>query len=172
MPITVGGSAVDQPYLDGRHPAGSASQSGRPFTVVFIQAPADVAYALALCEQAEARHGPVLLVVVNVKSLYDYLVTVRLPVAGIHFIPYLLQPLPVLPWKVWCLKARLSQIRRQLFKGKDIGAVYFFSRHSDAVTPYFLRRFSRGTRVFLADHYHLQYGPGPRWTPRLLLKWL
>ena len=133
-------------------------------TVVFVQAPADLIYALGVCERAVKPLTSVILVIVNVRSVYDYVVTLNLPVARVAFVPYILEPLPFSPWGLW--KARKTLIRQydDLFGGLRIECVYFFCALSDAVTPYFLVRLAMDSPVFLVDHYNIPEIERPGWT--------
>jgi hypothetical protein len=140
-------------------------------TVVFIQAPADVAYAITICEAARGSGSAVVLIVVNVRSVYEYLVEAQLPDIVVHFVPYLLQPMPRWPWSLWGARLALARHFAAALADRNIAEAWFFCVDWDAVTPYFLKRLPFNTQIFLADHYGMTEPREKRWTWKLAVKW-
>jgi len=140
--------------------------------VIFVQAAADAGYAFAICERAARQKTPVLIIVILVRSLYEYLIDIPLANVEIHFVPYLLQPMPRLPWTLIRAHRQLSSFYSSIFKGRLVAEVWFFCVQWDAVTPYFLRRLSATAPIYLADHYQMPEVRETRWPVRLAVKWL
>ncbi len=140
-------------------------------TVVFIQAPADVAYALSVRGDCQVARSRVRFVVVNVKSVYDFLISLQLDSVSIDYIPYVLLPFPRLPWRVLRVRRRLSKIYKELFANRQCSSVYFFCTQFDAVTPYFIRRLAATAPVLLADHYGMRPRRGQHWPFKVFIRW-
>jgi hypothetical protein len=140
--------------------------------LVFVQAAADVTYALSLCNESAKSGSRVRLVVVNVKSVFDFLVSLGLDFVSVDFIPYVLLRYPRLPWGPFAVRLKLAKIYRELFINRPPSSIYFFCSEFDAITPYFIRRLATTTSVFVADHYGMSVRRGRRWPMSVLLRWL
>jgi hypothetical protein len=140
--------------------------------LVFVQAAADVPYALGLCNDASRSGSRVHLVVVTVESVYDFLVSLGLDAVSVDFIPCLLLSYPRQPWRILQVRPALSRLFRQLFAGRKYSKAYFFCAQHDVVTPYFIRRLAETTPVFVADHYGMPMRNEVRWPLRVVLRWL
>ena len=147
------------------------SASGE-ITAVFIQSPADVRYALAVCELAAQRGAAILLIVVNVRSLYEFLAGIQLAGVEVHFVPYVLQPMPRSPWTLFRIWRQLCSHYTSVFGRRSVAEAWFFCVESDAVTPFFLKRLSKRSQIFLVDHYSMNEARERRWPVRLAVKWL
>ena len=138
---------------------------------IFVQAAADVAFALSVCD-ARGPDGDVRLFVVHVESLYRYVKSLDLKNASVFFIPYVLDGIPANPLEVIRRRRLLAAVYRAHFAGRKPSEVIFFCTSFDAVTAYFVTRLSRTSRVSLIDHYHLAEDRLPRWSPRCMALWL
>lgn len=137
---------------------------------VFVQAPADLAYAITISDDAVRRGANVVLIVVNVRTVYDYLLANPMPGVELFFVPYLLQPLPRSPWGLLRARRQLGEYFRAAFRGELVSEAWFFCTEWDAVTPSFLKRLG-AARVFLVDHYGMNEPLETRWPLRLFIKW-
>lgn len=147
------------------------NQTPGPSTVVFLQSPADASRAITLSRLAKDRGMDTVFVVVNVKSLYEFLAA-ALPSVAIYFVPHILQPMPRTPWGLFLVWRRLRKYYALALCGRRITEAWYFCGEADAVTPYFLKRLSASTRIFIDDHYKLPEVRERKWTPYLALKWL
>ena len=153
---------------------GKPNEGKKPVEIiaVFVQAAADTGYALTICDRATKRGATVLLIVVLVRSLYEYLLDIPLGSVELYFVPYLLQPMPRSPWALFDAHRQLASHYSSIFRNRSVAEAWFFCAQWDAVTPYFLRRLSRTTQIFLADHYCMPEVREKRWPLRLFVKWL
>lgn len=99
-------------------------------TLIFIQAPADLSYALDIYKTA--KEDGVLFCVVNVKAVYDFVKSLDLKNADIIFIEPIKYTLKK-PYSIITAKSRYKKLYEQVLK-INVRKIYFFSRIDDMVT--------------------------------------
>src|SRR5258708_6974527 len=104
--------------------------SPRETTAIFVQAPADLAYALTICHMAAKRGAAVVMSIVLVRSVYEFLRGIPLGDVDVCFIPYPLQPMPRTPWALFRAHRELSMQLVSLTAGRNITEAYFFCTES------------------------------------------
>jgi hypothetical protein len=150
----------------------TAESGSGEIAAVFVQAPGDLRYAFTIYEAAVQRGATILLIVVNVRSVYEYLLDIQLPDLELHFVPYFLQPMPRLPWTLFRIWRQLASRYASIFADRKVSEAWFFCLEWDAVTPYFLKRLSKRASIFLVDHYGVTEPREKRWPLKLAVKWL
>lgn len=128
--------------------------SNKKNIVIFCQAPADIPYVLTIYEEEKTHDCRIILVVVNVKGMYNFFKEINIKFEEIIFIPYELKNLKKI-YKIVHEKKRLTNLWNIHFKEMDNGIVYFFSRFEDWLTANFIYKFSlkEGIKVTYANHY-------------------
>jgi hypothetical protein len=109
--------------------------------IIIFQAPGDIAYGLDIYRKQESESKFIFLVI-NVKNVFEFLISLNLKNAQIIFIPYKLLILRN-PIKIIKEKLRISNLQKKNFSDKNINEVYFFSRYEDWLTGAFLYYFNK-----------------------------
>ena len=118
--------------------------------IVFIQAPADLRYALSIYEKNKEKD--VLLCVVNVKSIFRYLCDLSIPNVSVFFIKPIFYSLK----KPLSISKARKEFRALLsvFNSILFDEIYFFSRIDDWVTCGLIGNLSnKGKNIFYRKHY-------------------
>ena len=141
-----------------------------PRTVaIFVQAPADLAYALSIYD-AKRREGKPVELFVRARSIYEFVRGLPLDGAVVSFLDDGFTSFPKTPRAIVGARSRLRATYRAHFQAVP-GEVYFFTPLMDVTTCYFVSRLAGRCPVFLADHYRLRHPQLTRWGPKTLAKW-
>lgn len=143
----------------------------RPQIDIFVQAAADLAYALTLYERRHKAYAIRFLVATSM-DLYEHISALRLAGADVVFIPNLLLPLPKYPWTLIKKRCQFERLYRKIFARRFVEETYFFCPLWDEITAAIVVRVARRGRVFLIDHYHLATTRDFRWSVQDMLHWL
>lgn len=120
--------------------------------IIICQAPADIQYALDIYEKNKTDNN-VSIFVINVKGMYDFLISLDLLVENIKYIPHVKKFKLRNPWSILSLKMYLRSIYNNLFKKYKNTTVYYFSKYEDIVTAYLIEKLKKSNKVFYVDHY-------------------
>jgi len=119
---------------------------------IFCQAPADVLHILNLYEINKGK-AAISVIVINVKSLYDYFKSLNLKLQELEFIPYNLSFSIRKPFSFIKGKKQLKLLYNKLFKDKYDETIYFFGIWFDWVTFFFLKKLSQNNTLIYYRHY-------------------
>ncbi len=121
--------------------------------VIFVQAPADLRYALAICEQN--NDSKILLCVINVKMVYQFVQELKLNGIDVIYFDYIHFNL----WKPITYiqaKNKIRKIYREVFSILHVKEVFFFSRFFDWFTSGIIVKILKKRnvpRVYYYNHY-------------------
>ena len=136
---------------------------------IFVQAPADLAYALSIYD-AENRQGKSVELFVRARSIYEFVRRLALDGAAVSLLDDGFTSFPKTPREIMGARRRLRAAYRARFQAAPVEA-YFFTPLMDATTCYFVSRLADRCPVFLADHYRLRDPQLTRWGPKTWAKW-
>ena len=119
---------------------------------IFCQAPADVLHILNLYETNKGK-ATISIIVINVKSLYDYFKSLNLNLQALEFIPYNLSFSIKKPLSFIKGKKQLKTLYKKLFKDKYDETIYFFGIWFDWITFFFLKKLSQNNNLIYYRHY-------------------
>ncbi|GET45288.1 hypothetical protein [Capnocytophaga felis] len=119
--------------------------------LIFVQAPADLRYALSICEKNEGKQ--ILLCVVNVQSVYRFVKELSIQNTEVIFIEYIYFS----SWKIWNFHRKRKEFNL-IYKQIDrlsFNDVYFFSRIDDWITCGIVGRLTKKTQAnfYYYKHY-------------------
>lgn len=119
--------------------------------IVFIQAPADLRYALSIYEKNKEKEF--LFCVVNVEGIYRFVKGLLLQKTEVVFIEYINYSLKN-PLSILKAKAKFNSLCK-MFKSISADEIYFFSRIDDWVTSGLISLFSKKENIpiFYCNHY-------------------
>ena len=141
-----------------------------PRTVaIFVQAPADLAFALSIYD-AKRREGKPVELFVRARSIYEFVRGLPLDGAGVSLLEDGFTSFPKTPRGILGARSRLRATYRGHFQTVP-GEAYFFTPLMDVTTGCFVSRLARRSPVFLADHYRLRDPQLTRWGPKTWAKW-
>jgi len=119
---------------------------------IFCQAPANVLHILNLYEINKEK-AAISVIVINVKSLYNYFKSLNLNLKALEFIPYNLSFSIRKPFSFIKGKKQLKTLYKKLLKDKYDETIYFFGIWSDCIIFYFLKELSVNNTVIYDKHY-------------------
>ena len=141
-----------------------------PRTVaIFVQAPADLAYALSIYDDKHRQGKPVELFV-RARSIYEFVRGLPLDGAVVSLLDDGFTSFPKTPRAVVRVRSRLQTTYRAHFQAVP-GEAYFFAPLMDVTTCYFVSRLAGRCPVYLADHYRFRDPRLARWGPKTWAKW-
>ena len=141
-----------------------------PRTVaIFVQAPADLAFALSIYD-AKRREGKPVELFVPASSIYEFVRSLPLDGAVVSLLEDGFTSFPKTPRAIVRVRSRLRATYRGHFQTVP-GEAYFFTPLMDVTTCYFVSRLASRCPVFLADHYRLRDPQLTRWGPKTWAKW-
>jgi len=118
---------------------------------MFCQSPSDVKYLLSIYNKYKGSQ--ISIFVINVRSVYDFLVSLNLNVLELEFIRYNLVNFKN-PFSIIREKIRIKKLKTYYFKNYNNVSVFFFSRFEDWLTASFILYFeSRSESIFYLNHY-------------------
>jgi len=138
---------------------------------IFVQAAADLAYALTLYERKHKANAIRFLVSTST-DLYEHILALRLPGAEVLFIPNFLLPFPRYPWTLIRKRFQFERLYRRIYTRRFVQEAYFFCPLWDEITAAIAVRVARRAPVFLIDHYRLATTRDFRWSVQDMLHWL
>ena len=119
--------------------------------VIFCQSPSDVKYLLSV--YSEYKGSQISIFVINVRSVFDFLVSLNLNVLELKFIKYKFVNFKN-PFSIIREKIRINKLKTYYFKKYNNVNVFFFSRFEDWLTASFILYFeSRSESIFYLNHY-------------------
>ena len=136
---------------------------------VFVQAAADLAYALSIYDARHRERKPVELFV-RARSVYEFVRGLPLDGARVGLLEDGFTSFPKTPRAILGARNRLRASYGERFEEAP-GEAYFFTPLMDVTTSYFVSRLASRCPVFLADHYRLRDPRLTRWGPKTLAKW-
>lgn len=119
--------------------------------IIFIQAPADLRYALSIYEKNKEKEF--LFCVVNVEGIYRFVKGLLLQKVEVVFIEYINYSLKN-PLSILKAKAKFNSLCK-IFKSISADEIYFFSRIDDYLTAGIIRQIVKNENiiVFYNNHY-------------------
>ena len=136
---------------------------------IFVQAPADLPFALSIYDDKHRRGKPVELFV-RARSIYEFVRGLPLDGAVVSLLDDGFTSFPKTPRAIVRVRSRLQATYRAHFQAVP-GEAYFFTPLMDVTTSCFVSRLARRCPVFLADHYRLRDPELTRWGPKTWAKW-
>ena len=130
---------------------GNIIKKDRYDIIVFIQAPADLRYALNIYKKNEGKDF--LFCIVNVEGVYKFVKDLPLQKTEIIFIEYIRYSLKK-PLSIFKAKAKFNLLR-EVFNSISMREVYFFSRIDDCLTGGIIGQIlkNKNINVFYYNHY-------------------
>lgn len=130
---------------------GNIIKKDRYDIIVFIQAPADLRYALSIYEKNEGKDF--LFCVVNVEGVYKFVKELPLQKTEIVFIEYIRYSLKK-PLSIFKAKTKFKLLYN-VFKAISVDEIYFFSRVDDYLTAGIIGQIVKNENiiVFYYNHY-------------------
>jgi len=119
---------------------------------IFCQAPPDVLHILNLYEINRGK-AAISVIVINVKSLYDYFKSLNLKLQELEFIPYNLSFSIRKPFSFIKGRNQLKTLYKKLFNDKYNETIYFFALWFDWVTFFFLKELSQNNILIYYRYY-------------------
>ena len=136
---------------------------------IFVQAPADLPFALSIYDDKHRQGKPVELFV-RARSIYEFVRGLPLDGAVVSLLDDGFTSFPKTPRAIVRVRSRLQATYRAHFQAVP-GEAYFFTPLMDVTTSCFVSRLARRCPVFLADHYRLRDPELTRWGPKTWAKW-
>jgi len=120
--------------------------------LIFVQAAADLRYAISIIEENPQKN--IHLYIINVKNIYDFIVTLKINNVKIDFQPYFDVKIKK-PKTYFTAKRDINNFWDENFKKHNYKEVYFFSRFYDFLTAAMIGKFlhNKNQKVFYYDHY-------------------
>lgn len=140
-----------------------------PTIAIFVQAAADLVYALSIYDARHRERKPVELFV-RARSICEFVRGLALDGARVRLLEDGFTSFPKTPRAILGARNRLRASYGERFE-ETPGEAYFFTPLMDVTTSYFVSRLAGQCPVFLADHYRLQDPRLTRWGPKTLAKW-
>ena len=130
---------------------GNIIKKDRYDIIVFIQAPADLRYALNIYKKNEGKDF--LFCIVNVEGVYKFVKDLPLQKTEIVFIEYIRYSLKK-PLSIFKAKAKFNLLR-EVFNSISMREIYFFSRIDDYLTGGIIGQIlkNKNINVFYYNHY-------------------
>lgn len=120
--------------------------------IIFVQAPADVKYALEFYEK-NYKTLKISICCINVQGMYNFIKSKNLIVENLYFIPYNFNLSYSNPITLIKVKVLLYKTYSKLFRGIRDNHIYFFSHFFDYLSFFMLARLSKGNNITLINHY-------------------
>mgnify|MGYP000041222819 CR=1 FL=1 len=117
-------------------------------TLIFCQANADLLYTLDLIQ----KNNNVIVYVINVKGIYDYLLSLKIKGVEVKFQPYFVFSL-YKPKSIFQAKNQLKTFWNKEFSTCKNCKVYFFSTSYDWLTATCVKQLSKNNCVTYYNHY-------------------
>lgn len=118
--------------------------------LVFVQAAADLRYALDIIENNKEKH--IHIFVIHIETVYSFLKTLSLPNVKISFQDYYGLKVKK-PETYYQVKKQLKKFWEYNFKDNNYEDVYFFSRFYDFHTASIIVKLCKISKVYYYDHY-------------------
>lgn len=119
---------------------------------IFCQAPGDIIHVLAIYQE-HCSESRISIYCVNVKPIYDYLLSLKLEVVNLEFIPYDFKFSPTNPFSIIVARKKLKKIHKTLFANKKNETVYFFAIWFDWISFFLVNKLTNNNNVIYYEHY-------------------